>query len=99
MSRLWVGASDRERRPLRSPRVLSQEAQGEVVLLALDDGTHFRLNEVGGMVWGMCDGSHTLGDVVDAICAEFDATSDEVADDVVGLVEELAAERLIVEPA
>lgn len=92
-------AAGLHRRPARSPRILAQEADGSTVLLSLDDGTYFSLNEVGGMVWELCDGTRTLADVVDAVCAEFDAPDDVVADDVAALVEELASERLLVDPA
>ena len=85
-------------RPIRSPRVLAQQAEGATVLLSLDEGTYFRLNEVGGLIWDLCDGDHRLVEVVEAISAEFDAAPDQVEADVLSLVEELSAERLLVEP-
>lgn len=85
------------RRPVRSDRVLAQEADDTTVLLALDDGTYFSLNEVGGAVWALCDGTRTVRDVIDDLCARYDAPEDQVTSDVVGLVAELTAERLLVE--
>ena len=85
-------------RPVRSSRILAQQAQGATVLLSLDEGTYFSLNDVGAVVWEMCDGTHTLAEVVEAVCAEFDAPPDVVTSDVVALVEELASERLVVYP-
>jgi len=64
--------------------------------LSLDEGTYFSLNEVGGMVWDLCDGVHTVGEVIDAVCAEFDAPPDTVEADVIALVDELASELLLV---
>ena len=66
-------------------------------MLSLDDGAYFSLNEVGAHVWNLCDGSRTIAQVVDAVCAEFDATPDEVTEDVVSLVDELASEKLLVD--
>jgi hypothetical protein len=85
-------------RPARSPRVLAQQADGATVLLSLDEGTYFRLNEVGALIWDLCDGDHTVGEIVDAISAEYDASLDQVGADVISLVEELSSERLLVEP-
>lgn len=83
--------------PLKSPRVLAQQAKDAVILLSLDDGAYFTLNEVGGRVWELCDGHHTTAEVVDAICAEFDAPADVVTADVLCLMQDLASEGLVAE--
>jgi len=67
------------------------------VLLSVDDGSYFSLNEVGALVWNLCDGDRTLAEVVDGVCAEFDAAPEEVTPDVVSLVDDLASEKLLVE--
>ena len=85
------------RRPVRSMRILAQEAGGSTVLLSLDDGTYFSLNEVGGVIWELCDGTHTLREIVEVICDRYDASADQVAADVVGIVADLMSERLLVE--
>ena len=77
--------------------MLAQQGQDALVLLSLDDGSYFSLNDVGALVWDLCDGSRTLAQVVDGVCAEFDATPEEVTPDVVSLVDELASEKLLVE--
>ncbi len=84
-------------RPMRSARILAQSVDDATVLLSLDEGTYFRLNEVGGVVWELCDGGHTVQDVVDAICDLYDAPEDEVRRDVLDLLHELASERLVVD--
>lgn len=81
----------------RSERVVAQHAQGEQVLLALDSGQYYTLNDVGSTVWSLCDGSATLASVVDAVCAEFDAPPEVVERDVAELVADLVDEGLLVE--
>ncbi len=82
---------------MRSVRVVAQQAQGEQVLLALDTGQYYTLNDVGSTVWGLCDGATTLASVVEAVCAEFDAPPEVVEADVIELVGELVGEGLLVE--
>jgi len=67
------------------------------VLLSLDDGSYYSLNDVGAHVWNLCDGARTLAQVVEGVCLEFDATPEEVTPDVVSLVDDLASEKLLVE--
>ena len=76
---------------------MAQQANETLVLLSLVDGTYFSLNEVGSHVWSLCDGTHTLSAVVDKLCSEFDADREVVERDVLALVDELAAERLLAE--
>jgi pyrroloquinoline quinone biosynthesis protein D len=90
-------ASGLSRRPVKSDRVLAQEADGTTVLLSLDNGTYFSLNEVGGAVWDLCDGTRSLHDVVDDLCARYDASEEQVSADVLEIVAELASERLLVD--
>jgi hypothetical protein len=77
--------------------VLAQQGQDALVLLSLDDGSYFSLNEVGAHVWNLCDGTRTLAQVVEDVCTEFDATPEEVTPDVLSLVDDLASEKLLVD--
>jgi pyrroloquinoline quinone biosynthesis protein D len=83
--------------PQKSGRVLAQQAKDSVILLSLDDGAYFTLNEVGGRVWELCDGERTTAEVVDVICTEFDAPADVVAADVLALLDDLSSEGLVAE--
>jgi coenzyme PQQ biosynthesis protein PqqD len=81
----------------RQDGVLVQEAQGQTVLLRLEDGGYYALDEVGALIWELCDGQRSLGDVVAALCAEFDAPEATVTADVLEFVGELRHERLLVD--
>jgi len=83
----------------RQEGVLAQEAQGQTVLLRLDDGGYYALDEVGASIWELCDGQRAVGDIVAALCAEFDAPEETVTADVLEFVGELRRERLLVGPA
>ena len=45
-----------EGRVRRQDGVLAQEAHGQTVLLRLEDGGYYALDEVGAMIWELCDG-------------------------------------------
>jgi pyrroloquinoline quinone biosynthesis protein D len=83
----------------RQDGVLAQEAEGRTVLLRLDDGSYYALDEVGAMIWELCDGERSVADVIARLCAEFDAAETTVTVDVVEFVDELRRERLLVDSA
>jgi coenzyme PQQ biosynthesis protein PqqD len=84
----------------REAGVIAQEAHGQTVLLRIDDGGYYALDEVGAMIWELCDGNQSIGEIVAALCAEFDAPEETVSADVVEFIGDLRRERLlVVEPA
>ena len=86
-------------RPARAHGILAQEAQGQTVLLRLEDGGYYALDEVGAMIWELCDGLRSLAEVVAELCTEFDAPAKTVAADVLEFVNDLRREGLLVDAA
>lgn len=83
-------------RPRRQEGILAQEAHGETVLLRLHDGGYYALDEVGATIWELCDGTRAVTQIVDMLCAEFDAPESTVRTDVLEFVGDLLRERLLV---
>lgn len=86
---------DAESRFRRKDRVLTQRAAGKWVLLNLDDGQYYALDEVSGRIWELCDGSRNVSAVVAAICEDFEAEPETVEADVLAFLGELVDEKLV----
>jgi len=80
----------------REEGVLAQEAHGQTVLLRLHDGGYYALDEVGAMIWELCDGRRAVAEIVSELCAEFDAPEATVRADVLEFIDDLRRERLLV---
>ena len=74
-----------------------QEVEGQSVLLDIDSGEYFSLNEVGGRVWELCDGIPFGGRHRRVLCAEYDVPPEMALDDARELLESLAGAGLVVE--
>ena len=82
---------DPRSRPRRRADVLAQSAGETVILLTPDSGEYFTLNEVGGRIWELADGSRTAGEIAGVLGQEYDAPADVIerdAADVLGELEE-----------
>ena len=90
---------DLDLRPVRRDGILAQEAQGQTVLLRLEDGGYYALDEVGARVWELCDGQRSLEDIVAVMREEFEAPAETIAADVIEFVEELRGEQLLADAA
>jgi hypothetical protein len=80
----------------RQDGILAQEAHGQTVLLRLEDGGYYALDEVGARIWELCDGHRGVAEIVAIICAEFDASEDTIRADVLEFVGDLRREHLLV---
>jgi hypothetical protein len=74
---------------------LYRELQGETVLLQLDSGEYFGLDETATRIWQLIVEKGDLDAVAAAMVEEFDVEPAILAQDLSRLVEELRGKRLI----
>ena len=67
----------------------------EAVILGLHDGVYYGLDTVGARVWALLAAPRRVSDLVAAVAAEFDVTTERCERDVLALLEELAAQGLV----
>jgi hypothetical protein len=78
-----------------APRVTRATQHGETMLLDLAGGAYYTLNESGAFVWDMLLRGTTLGEIVDALEARYDAPRDVIASDASAMTSELLAASLV----
>jgi hypothetical protein len=77
-------------------RVLTQRAAGTLVLLDLDGGQYYALDEVSSRVWDLCDGERGVGTIVSTLRDEFEAPEETIREDVLAFLQEMLDENLLV---
>jgi hypothetical protein len=78
-----------------SPSTLYREMQGEAVLLQLDSGEYFGLDEVANRIWQLIVEKGELDAVETAMFEEFDVDQTVLSSDIRRVVDELVAKQLI----
>jgi hypothetical protein len=68
----------------------------EGIVLRLDNGEYFQLNEVGLFIWERLDGRMSLDEMVHAVAEMFHVTREQALGDVRAFVQQLTKERLAV---
>lgn len=81
----------------RSDNVTFEVVADEAILIDVNTGTYFSLNEVGTEFWQMLDGEHTIGQHAATIAAKYDVETAMVVDDLLELAAEMAKDDLIVQ--
>jgi len=87
---------NRESCPKRAEQVIAQKASNDLLLFNIDDGNYYSLNEIGSRIWDLCDGTHSVPQLVAALAAEYDAPREDLENDVAELLESLQSGKLIV---
>ena len=80
----------------RTPGVLAQRLDDEIVLLDSDLGHYFALNPTGASLWDWI-GERTIqvAELVDLLCTHYDVARTTAEQDVLTLVAELLEQRLV----
>lgn len=86
-----------------SEDIVARKIEGELIIVPLVAGIGdmedelFTLNETGKAIWDQLDGKTKLSVIITTLSQEYDASPDEIENDVVGLVAELVKRRMLVE--
>ena len=81
--------------------IVSREIDGEIVIVPLTAGIGdlsddlFALNTTAKAVWLLLDGNTTLAQIVTILCGKYEASRKQIEHDVIGLMEELLARKII----
>ena len=78
-----------------SNEVLSQEVNGETVLLDLDGESYFGLNDVGTRIWQLIQSEQTVDETLRVLSDEYDVGRDQLGNDVGELLDKLTDAGLV----
>lgn len=77
--------------------VAAKVLDGEAILINLANGVYYSMDNIGGVIWELVEGRHSLEEMVAAISARYEVSAEQVQDDVERLVGELVEENLVLE--
>jgi Coenzyme PQQ synthesis protein D (PqqD) len=75
--------------------VVYRDLEGEAVILNLETGVYFGLNQVGTRMWALIQEHGSLGPVFDAIQKEYEVPPAVLERDLLQLVADLRGKRLV----
>jgi hypothetical protein len=92
--------SPRPQFQIRSPMVIHQTIDDEVIIINLDKGHYFSLSNAGVDIWELIDLEATLDQIVNGLVEYYEGAQDSIEAEVYRLLSALEAEELIaIQPA
>jgi hypothetical protein len=74
---------------------VSADLEGEAVVLNLESGTYYGLNEVGARIWQLVQEPRSIASICLVLVDEFDVSQEECERDVLAILNEMQAQALI----
>jgi hypothetical protein len=79
----------------RSDKVAWRGMEDDCILLHLDTGFYYTLNEVGRFLWESCDGKKKLRTIHEELLESYDVDPETAKKDVLEITEDLVKEGLV----
>lgn len=76
--------------PHPDPKVVGRKIEDEAVLVLPHLGKINVVNDVGALIWEMCDGQHSVQQIVEAVCQQYDIENVKAEQDTLQFLDALA---------
>jgi Coenzyme PQQ synthesis protein D (PqqD) len=85
---------------VRNQEVVSRKIEGEFIIVPIrcgvgDLNSLYTLNPVGSVLWEFMSEGHTVAEMVERVCEEFDVTGSQAKQDIEEFLESLVEEKLV----
>lgn len=84
-------------RPKRAENVRTRKQDGEEAVFNILTADYFILNETGAFIWGLCDGNHTIAEIVEKMKEQFEdlPPEEKVMEEIHNLIKKLQEKELV----
>lgn len=79
----------------RSPSALAAEVESGILVMSIDRGAYFTLNDVGSDIWRRLDQPRSFAELIDQLSAEYHATKETIAGDVRSWLRQMIAQDIV----
>jgi hypothetical protein len=81
---------------INAPQVVHETIDGETILLNLDSGTYYSLNDMGAVLWAFIENNYTKREILKDVLCHFQIAAEKVEASINNFLNELIEEGLVV---
>ena len=79
----------------RSPSVLTAEVDGEIVMMSIEQGRYFGLDDIGSDIWKRIEPPCSFVELIDQLVVDYAADRATIASDVQALLARMAQQDVV----
>ncbi len=80
---------------VRSPDQVSGDLDGKVVLLSIENGEYYNMNEVGSRIWALLEKPMTVNALIERLLEEFEVERATCEKEAMGFLTQLQKDKLL----
>jgi hypothetical protein len=80
----------------RSTSVIASEVDGEVLMMSIEQGCYFGLDDIAGDIWRRIEPPCSFTSLIDGLAVDYDANPETIAADVRALLRDMLARDVVV---
>jgi hypothetical protein len=81
---------------INSPSVINETIEGESVIINLDTGIYYSLDNVGAIIWDALENRHSVADIAAFLASHYQINAEDVETTINDLINKLLNEQLII---
>lgn len=79
----------------RNPEMVTNEVDGELVMMSIENGEYYGLDEIGSRIWELIETPLSVKELVTKLTEEFEVTEEECLADTLDFISELNEKNLV----
>jgi hypothetical protein len=79
----------------RNPKLIANQMDGEIVMLSIDKGEYYGLDEIGSRIWELLETPMEIDHLIDSLISEFEVTREECYNDTLDFLKEMLEKDLL----
>ncbi|HBS85743.1 MAG: hypothetical protein A2W91_13430 [Bacteroidetes bacterium GWF2_38_335] len=80
----------------RDPKMLSSYMDNEIVMMSIENGEYYGLNEIGSRIWELTEKPIKIEDLISKLMDEYEVDRENCMKDTMEFLDKLAEKKLIV---
>ena len=80
---------------VRSRELVSSEIDDEIVMMSIENGKYYGLNEVGSCIWRMLEKPHSVADIIKQILLDYEVDPAACEEDVMRFLRQLDDDNIL----
>jgi hypothetical protein len=80
----------------RNPKLIANHMDGEIVMMSIDNGEYYGLDEIGSRIWELMGNPIRIDDLINMLTEEFEVQKEECANDTMEFLNDLEEKHLLV---
>lgn len=79
----------------RDPNILHSTVDGEIVMVSIDKGKHFGLDEVGSRIWDFIEKPLRISTIIELLVKEYNVEYEDCQKDVIQFTEQMLSLQIV----